>query len=84
MNDLNELKKQLEAAEAEKADAYGEYMYYECADRGYDAQGASEARKKYNEASKKVEALKTALNAKCEDEVDDTDKRTCERWPNGD
>lgn len=63
MSNLNELQVQLEEAKMEEINAYGEYMYYECADRGYDAQSASEARHRYAEASAKVEEIEQKINS---------------------
>ena len=61
MSKIDELKQQLKEAEAEETDAYGCYMYYECADRGYDAQGASEASRRYHVASMKVDQIKQEI-----------------------
>lgn len=61
MSKIDELKQQLKEAESEETSAYGTYMYYECADRGYDAASASEARRKYHAASMKVDQIKQEI-----------------------
>lgn len=72
MSNLDELQNQLEEAKAEEINAYGEYMYYECADRGYDAQSASEARNRYNKASAKVKEIEQEIiNIKKKGETND-------------
>ena len=72
MSRLDELKQQLKKAEAEETNAYGLYMYYECADRGYDAEGASEARKKYQIAEMRADLLRQEI-MELEEHKDDKD-----------
>lgn len=61
MSNLNELQIQLEEAKTEEMNAYGKYMYYECADRGYDAQSASKAKHRYYDASAKVKEIEQEI-----------------------
>lgn len=42
-DDIKKLEEELKQAEYDETDAYGTYMYYECADRGYDYAAASKA-----------------------------------------
>lgn len=72
MSRLDELKQQLKEAEAAETSAYGQYMYYECADRGYDAEGASEAKKKYRAAEMKADMIRQEI-MELEEHKDDKD-----------
>lgn len=60
-DDIKKLEEELKQAEYDETDAYGTYMYYECADRGYDYKAASQARDTYYQASQRVKELKEKI-----------------------
>ena len=62
MTEIEKLEAELKKAKAEEVNAYGQYMYYECADRGYDFNGSDIARKEWLNASHKVSELEKQLN----------------------
>ena len=60
-DDIKKLEEELKQAEYDETDAYGTYMYYECADRGYDYKAASQAQDTYYQASQRVKELKEKI-----------------------
>lgn len=54
---IKEVKARLEQLKSLKSDAYGRYMYEECAERGYDAQAASDAHDAYLKYCIEIEKL---------------------------
>lgn len=62
-DDIKKLEEELKQAEYDETNAYGTYMYYECADRGYDYAAASKACDDYHKASQRVKDLKEKIES---------------------